>query len=222
MIFHLVLGRRNMELSERKVVVGVDEAGRGAFFSRMYSVAAVYDPDLLSHATADKIVIRDSKKMTPRQRQISYGFLKDHCLFGVGYCDEKEIDELGISRCNILSMHRALDDLRTKYPYLVVEKIRVDGVLFAPYASIPYELVIRGESAHPEIAMASILAKSYRDQFILDLCGEDPGLNEKYHLASNKGYGTAKHIEGIRRYGLHAFHRRTFVRNHHPSLRFLG
>lgn len=207
--------------AERKVVVGVDEAGRGAFFSRMYSAAAVYDPDLLSQATADKIVLRDSKKMTPRQRQISYSFLQDHCLFGVGYCDEKEIDELGISRCNILSMHRALDDLRAKYPDLIVEKIRVDGVLFGPYAGIPYELVVRGESQHPEIAMASILAKSYRDQFILDLCEQDPLLNEKYYLASNKGYGTAKHIEGIRRHGLHAFHRRAFVRNYQPTLRFL-
>lgn len=208
--------------TSKKVSVGVDEAGRGAFFSRMYSAAAVYDPNLLSRATTDKIVIRDSKKMTPRQRQISYEFLQEHCLFGIGYCDEKEIDELGISRCNILCMHRSLDDLRSKHPELIVEKIHVDGVLFAPYQNIPYELVVRGESSHPEIAMASILAKTHRDRFILDLCGQYPGLDEKYHLTNNKGYGTAKHIEGIRHHGLHAFHRKTFVRNYHPALRFLG
>jgi ribonuclease HII len=119
-------------------------------------------------------------------------------------------------------MHRAIDNLLSKYPDLGIEKIRVDGVLFAPYRDIPHELVVRGESAHPEIAVASILAKTHRDLFILDLCGQFPELDEKYHLKSNKGYGTAKHIEGIRQHGLHPFHRKTFVRNHHhPSLRFL-
>lgn len=210
-----------MEPTRTKVVIGVDEAGRGAFFSRMYSVAAVYDPLLFSKATENKIVIRDSKKMTPRQRHFSYEFLLDHCLFGVGYCDEKEIDEMGISRCNILSMHRAIDDLLLKHPDLEIERIRVDGVLFQPYRGIPHELVVRGESAHPEIAVASILAKTHRDLFVLDLCEQCPELDEKYHLKKNKGYGTAKHIEGIRQHGLHPFHRKTFVRNHHSSLRFL-
>lgn len=210
-----------MEPIRKKVVIGVDEAGRGAFFSRMYSAAAVYDPSVFSKATENKIVIRDSKKMTPRQRQFSYEFLRDHCLFGIGYCDEKEIDELGISRCNILSMHRAIDNLLTKHPHLEIERIRVDGVLFQPYRDIPHELVVRGESAYPEIAVASILAKTQRDLFVLDLCEQSPELDEKYHLKSNKGYGTAKHIEGIRQHGLHPFHRKTFVRNHHSSLRFL-
>lgn len=210
-----------MEPIRKKVVIGVDEAGRGAFFSRMYSAAAVYDPFMFSKATENKIVIRDSKKMTPRQRQFSYEFLRDHCLFGVGHCDEKEIDELGISRCNILSMHRAIDNLLSKHPHLEIERIRVDGVLFQPYRDIPHELVVRGESAHPEIAVASILAKTHRDLFVLGLCEQCPELDEKYHLKSNKGYGTVKHIEGIRQHGLHPFHRKTFVRNHHSSLRFL-
>lgn len=209
------------QLTETKVVIGVDEAGRGAFFSRMYSAAVVYDPDLVSSASEKKIVIRDSKKMTPRQRQFSYEFLQDHSLYGVGYCDEKEIDELGISRCNILSMHRAIDNLISKHPNLGIELIRVDGVLFEPYRDTRHELVVRGESAHPEIAMASILAKTHRDLFVLGLCEQDPELDEKYHIKSNKGYGTAKHIEGIRRHGLHRFHRKTFVRNYHSTLRFL-
>ena len=202
-------------------MIGVDEAGRGAFFSRMYSAAAVYDPCLFSRATENKIVIRDSKKMTPRQRQFSHEFLLEHCLFGIGHCDEKEIDQLGISRCNILSMHRAIDNLLTKYPQVEIERIRVDGVLFEPYRDIPHELVVHGESAHPEIAVASILAKTHRDLFVLDLCEQFPELDEKYHLRSNKGYGTAKHIEGIRQHGLHPSHRKTFVRNYHSSLRFL-
>jgi ribonuclease HII len=206
---------------EQKVVIGVDEAGRGAFLSRIYSAAFVCDMDLCSRASANKVVIRDSKKMTPRQRQVSYQFLVENGRFGVGYCDEKEIDELGISRCNILSMHRSIDDLLSRHPALEIEKIRVDGVLFEPYLDIPYELVVRGESAHPEIAMASILAKTHRDHFVVSLCEEYPDLDEKYAIRSNKGYGTAKHIEGIRRHGIHDLHRKTFVRNHHHSLRFL-
>lgn len=206
---------------ETPVVIGVDEAGRGAFFSRIYSAAVVYDAKVLSLATEKKIVIRDSKKMTPRQRQFSYDFLVNQCRFGIGFCTEKEIDEWGISRCNVLSMHRAIDDLLSKHTNLCIQKIHVDGVLFQPYHNVPYELVVRGESVHPEIAMASILAKTHRDLFLVHLCQENPQLDEKYGIKNNKGYGTVKHIEGIRQYGLDALHRRTFVRNHHQVLRFL-
>lgn len=203
------------------IVVGVDEAGRGAFFSRIYSAAVVYDPEVVSAADNKKIVIRDSKKMTPKQRVSSYDFLLQSCLFGIGFCDEKEIDTLGITRCNVLSMHRALDDLLAKHPHLKISKINVDGVLFQPYHDIPSELIVHGDTKNIEIAMASILAKTHRDLFVTDLCCEDPSLDEKYSIKSNKGYGTAKHIQGIRRHGLHPFHRKTFVRNHHRGLTFL-
>lgn len=210
------------QTTKRQVVIGVDEAGRGAFFSRIYSAAVVYDPDLILTAQENKIIIRDSKKMTPRQRKFSYDFLFQNSLFGVGFCDEKEIDTLGVSRCNILSMHRAIDDLLSKHPHLHIEKINVDGVLFQSYHNVPYELVVRGESKHPEIAMASIIAKTTRDMFVVDLCVNDPQLDERYNICNNKGYGTAKHIEGIRQYGLHEHHRKTFVRNYNQQkLRFL-
>lgn len=209
-------------MSRRKVVIGVDEAGRGSFFSRIYSAAVVHDPYHISRANEEKIIIRDSKKMTPRQRQFSYDFLVKNCLFGVGFCDECEIDELGITRCNILSMHRAIDNLLEKHPDLEIEKINVDGVLFEPYRGIPHELVVRGETKHAEIAMASILAKTHRDFFIMELCEKHPELDEKYNIKNNKGYGTARHIKGIRENGIHEFHRKTFVRNYsNPSLRFL-
>lgn len=213
-----------MEELQKPVVIGVDEAGRGAFFSRIYSAAVVLDQAVVDKAIEEKIVIRDSKKMTPRQRQFSFDFLTKNCLFGIGYCSEDEIDNLGINRCNILCMHRAIDDLVIKSPFLNIEKINVDGLLFQSYHDIPHQLIVRGETTHPEIAMASILAKTHRDQFIKDLCQEDPQLDERYNIHSNKGYGTMKHIEGIRLYGLHRSHRSTFVRNHHNTkkLRFLG
>lgn len=211
-----------MEGEKQKVVVGVDEAGRGAFLGRIYSAAVVYDPNLVIKAGQEKIIVRDSKKMTPKQRQYSCEFFMKHGLYGIGYCDEKEIDGIGITRCNILSMHRAIDNLLEKHPHLEIEKIRVDGVLFEPYHNIPHELIVRGESKHPEIAIASILAKTQRDMFIVHLCDQSPELDEKYNIRNNKGYGTAKHIEGIHRHGIHDLHRKTFVRNYsHQPLRFL-
>lgn len=209
------------QTTRRKVVIGVDEAGRGSFFSRIYSAAVVFDSDIVLKAEENKIIIRDSKKMTPKQRQFSYDFLTQNCLFGVGFCDEYEIDELGINRCNILSMHRAIDNLLEKNTDLEIEKINVDGVLFNSYHNIPHELVVRGETKHVEIAMASILAKTYRDFFIIELCEQYPELDEKYNIKNNKGYGTAKHIQGIKKNGIHEFHRKTFVRNYNSSLQFL-
>jgi len=209
-------------MTKRKVVIGVDEAGRGAFFGRIYSAAVACDPEIVSRAGEEKIIIRDSKKMTPRQRQFSYDFLVKNCLFGVGFCDECEIDGLGITRCNILSMHRAIDDLLEKHSDLEIEKINVDGVLFESYHGIPHELVVRGETKYTEIAMASILAKTHRDFFIVELCEKHPELDEKYSIKSNKGYGTARHIQGIKENGIHEFHRKTFVRSYcNPLLQFL-
>lgn len=204
------------------VIVGVDEAGRGAFFSRIYSVAVAFTENIREKVIEDKIVIRDSKKMTPRQRLCSYEYLKQHVRYGVGYCDEKEIDEKGITKCNILCMHRALENLLSQYPNMKMVKIHVDGVLFAPFQDIPHETIVRGDDSHMEIAMASILAKTIRDLFIIGLCDEDSSLEEKYDLRKNKGYGTVRHREGIRKHGSHPLHRQSFLRkctSHH--LRFL-
>lgn len=205
---------------KKRVVIGLDEAGRGAFFSRIYSAAVVHDPDLIENAVKNKIVIRDSKKMTPRQRSLSFDYLIQNTLFGVGWCDEKEIDNLGITRCNILSMHRAIENLLEKHPEIEIVKIHVDGVLFRPFHDIPHETIIRGETTHPEIAMASILAKTHRDYFIMEMCDNNPSIDENYGIRSNKGYGTAKHIAGIKKHGPHSSHRNTFIKNHY-HLRFL-
>lgn len=207
---------------QKKVVVGIDEAGRGAFFSRIYSAVVVSNPDLTEDIEKNKIIIRDSKKMTPRQRNLTFDFLVENIMFGVGYCDEKEIDHLGITKCNILSMHRALDNLVSKYPQIEVEKILVDGVLFSPWQDgVPFELIVKGESKHLEIAMASILAKTCRDRFIVELCENFPELDERYDIKNNKGYGTAKHIQGLRKYGKHEFHRQSFIRHYCKGLQFL-
>lgn len=200
-----------METRRRNVVVGVDEAGRGAFFSRIYSAVVVANPELMEELQQQKLVVRDSKKMTPRQRNQTYDYLLQHSLYGIGYCDEKEIDQYGITKCNVWCMHRALDQLVSQHPDLVIEKILVDGVLFSPWREVPFELVVRGEDQHPEIAMASIVAKTSRDRFLLELCEKFPELDEKYHIKNNKGYGTVQHRKGLQEHGKHDFHRQSFI-----------
>lgn len=200
---------------EENMIVGVDEAGRGAFFGRIYSAAVVACP------LDEKLVVRDSKKMTPRQRSATFDYLCDHALFGVGWCGPEEIDALGVGRCNILSMHRALEDIVARHN-VRIEKILVDGVLFEPFRGIPHETIVRGEDEHVEIAMASIIAKVSRDRHIVSLCDEEPALHDKYDLRNNKGYGTAKHIAGLRAHGPHHAHRRSFIRGYSAKLRFLS
>jgi ribonuclease HII len=204
-------------------IVGVDEAGRGSLFGRIYACAVGVQEsgnltqDLESYnkdkKKSEQVVIRDSKTMSVRQRNKSREYLeKSGVLFGIGWCEASEIDEKGIVYCNILAMHRALDELVSKNPHITISKIRVDGILFKSYNEIPYELIVKGDSKHIEIATASILAKTYHDDYIQKLCIEDNEL-EKYGLLSNQGYGTAKHIRAIKEHKEHKLHRKTFIKN---------
>ena len=212
-----------MDEQKTKVIIGVDEAGRGSFFGPICSGVVVFDDNLIQNAVEkEKLVIRDSKKMTPLQRNRCYDYLVNNAKYGVGLCSVKEIDELGISRCNVLCMHRAIEDLLSKFTnQLEIELVRVDGVLFKPFRDTPFELVVQGESKHPEIAMASIIAKTYRDRMMIELCKDNNSLQDRYDLENNKGYGTAKHIAGLRKYGPHPQHRKLFIRNHNQHLQFL-
>lgn len=194
--------------------VGIDEAGRGSLVSRVYA-AAVIIPDREAFDGCVGMagcVIRDSKKMTARQRDRARDFLLENVAYGIGHASEAEIDAMGIVPANILAMHRAVDDLRGRNPGVVIEKMLVDGTVFRKYGDTPFELVVRGESIHPEIAAASILAKTARDAYILGCCDNDPSL-DAYGLRSNKGYGTAAHMNSIREHGLSAIHRRSFTRH---------
>lgn len=193
-----------------QVTIGIDEAGRGSLFSMIVACAVVQD-DRLCVQSKD-IVIRDSKKMTPLQRKRTQTFLEQNSRFGIGSCDEKEIDSQGISWCNMTAMHRAIDNLREKYPGLQITKILVDGNRFTPYENIPHELIVQGDGSVPVISCASILAKTTRDQWVTGLCATHKTELEKYGISQNKGYGTKKHIEAIQTHGPHPLHRQTFLK----------
>lgn len=187
-----------LESSFHKGVVeaGCDEAGRGCLAGSVFA-AAVILPE--GYANAD---LNDSKKLTPRRRyELREVIERDALAWAVGEVTPGEIDEINILNASFLAMHRALDALRLR-----PEAIIVDGNRFKPYHDVPYNTIVKGDGKYLSIAAASILAKTYRDDYMDRLADEYP----QYDWKSNKGYPTAKHREAIARHGLTPVHRKTF------------
>ena len=189
-------------------MIGVDEAGRGPLFGRVYT-AAVILPDGF-----DLSLLKDSKKFTSEKKikEVS-DYIKKNASYCISYQDEYYIDKVNILNATIKSMQQSVIGLLNTYDVSNV-KIYVDGTQFKPcfYKDkwLPYECVIKGDSLHKCISAASILAKVERDEYIRELCKEKPELDERYGLLNNKGYGTKRHIEGIKTYGYCEYHRKSF------------
>lgn len=187
-----------LESSFHKGVVeaGCDEAGRGCLAGSVFA-AAVILPE--GYVNAD---LNDSKKLTPRRRyELREVIERDALAWAVGEVTPGEIDEINILNASFLAMHRALDALKLR-----PEAIIVDGNRFKPYHDVPYNTIVKGDGKYLSIAAASILAKTYRDDYMDRLADEYP----QYDWKSNKGYPTARHREAIARHGLTPVHRKTF------------
>lgn len=178
------------------VEAGCDEAGRGCLAGSVYAAAVILPPDY------DNPALNDSKQLTPHRRyELREEIQRDAVAWAVGVCTAKEIDEINILNASILAMHRALDALTTR-----PEAIIVDGNRFKPYHFLPYKTIIKGDGKYQAIAAASILAKTYRDDYMDRLAEEYP----QYDWLNNKGYPTKKHREAIAEYGPTPYHRMTF------------
>jgi len=191
--------------AEDSLEVGLDEAGRGPLFGRVYVGAAILPPEEFDHS-----LMRDSKKLSERKRLVAYDYIKENAIdWSVAYFDELQIDEVNIFNATFGAMHKALDNLQVR-----PEMILVDGGYFIPYTfeheQVSHVCIEKGDDTYSSIAAASILAKVSRDKYIGELCDKYENLNTFYGLASNKGYGTAKHIEGIKQHGITKWHRKTF------------
>jgi len=191
--------------AEDSLEVGLDEAGRGPLFGRVYVGAAILPPEDFDHS-----LMRDSKKLSERKRLQAFDYIKENAIdYSVAYFDEKQIDDINIFNSTYQAMHKALDNLQVR-----PEMILVDGNYFLPYSfeeeEIQHVCVIKGDNTYSSIAAASILAKVSRDKYIWKMCDEDETLDTFYGLRKNKGYGTAQHIEGIKKHGSCQFHRKTF------------
>jgi ribonuclease HII len=194
-----------------KLEIGVDEAGRGPLFGRVYAAAVIWHPDKKSPLIKDSKLIKSAKGMKE-----AYDYIVTNSVaYCVAYATEEEIDNLNILNATMKAMHRAIAGC-----YLVPDTILVDGDKFQiytpdePYSDVPIEqiTVVKGDSKFYSIAAASILAKYERDKYVDELCDKYPALDELYDLRSNKGYGTKSHIDGISHHGISQFHRKTFAR----------
>lgn len=178
------------------IEAGCDEAGRGCLAGSVYAAAVIFPPDYSNEE------INDSKKLSPARRyQLRVQIERDALAWAVGVVTAKEIDEINILKASILAMHRALDRLEMR-PQAVI----VDGNRFIKYGDLPYRTIVKGDGKYLSIAAASILAKTFRDDYMLDLHKEFP----EYAWDRNKGYPTRAHREAIKKYGTTPYHRLTF------------
>ena len=181
---------------EGKVEAGCDEAGRGCLAGSVYAAAVIlpegYQNDLLN----------DSKQLTEKKRyQLREIIERDAVAWAVGIVTPEEIDKINILNASILAMHRALDQLKVR-----PEAVIVDGNRFKKYKDLPHTTIVKGDGKYLAIAAASILAKTYRDDYMNELAKEYP----QYDWLSNKGYPTKKHREAIRQFGTTPYHRMSY------------
>lgn len=181
---------------EGKVEAGCDEAGRGCLAGSVYAAAVIFPENYQNEE------LNDSKKLTDKRRkQLREIIQRDAVDWAVGIVTPEEIDKINILNASILAMHRALDQLKVR-----PEAVIIDGNRFKPYQSLPHTTIVKGDGKYLSIAAASILAKTYRDDYMDKLAEEYP----QYDWLSNKGYPTKKHREAIRQYGITPYHRKTF------------
>ena len=200
------------------IEVGIDEAGKGPMFGRVYIGAVVLPKDSKQF---DFSKMKDSKKFhSDKKIKEAAEYIKSHAIaWSVTYAEHNEIDEKNIRKSTIDCMHKAVNDIMEKMNQTPDKLyLLVDGNDFIPmmklcddsYIQIPYKCIERGDNTYASIAAASILAKVAHDEYILEMCKEHPYLHTNYDLENNKGYGTKKHMDGIKTHGISQWHRKSF------------
>lgn len=181
---------------EDLVEAGCDEAGRGCLAGSVYAAAVILPPDY------ENELLNDSKKLSAKKRYTLRAEIeRDAVAWAVGVVTPEEIDKINILNASFLAMHRALDQLKV-HPEAVI----VDGNRFKPYQELPFTTIVKGDGKYLSIAAASILAKTYRDDYMQALAKEYP----QYDWQSNMGYPTKKHRKAISEHGVTPYHRKSF------------
>lgn len=178
------------------IEAGCDEAGRGCLAGAVYAAAVILSPDFRNE------LLNDSKQLTERQRYDLRPVIEREALaWAVGVVSPEEIDHINILNASFLAMHRAIDALKVRPQHLLI-----DGNRFRPYPGVPHTTVVKGDGKYLSIAAASVLAKTYRDDYMLRLHAQYPD----YGWDRNKGYPTARHRAAIAQHGATPYHRRSF------------
>ena len=199
--------------------IGIDEAGRGPMFGRLYVAATILPKD----NRFDHSKMKDSKKFTSEKKiKEASDYIKENAIaWTVQYEEADVIDKLNIRQSVLKCMHRCVDKIIEQMPALTQFGhdnyfLLVDGNDFKPYmrasdlSFVPYKCIEGGDNKFSSIAAASILAKVSRDEYISELCNEHSYLDERYSLNKNKGYGTKAHMDGIKAHGISPWHRKTY------------
>lgn len=181
---------------EGLIEAGCDEAGRGCLAGSVYAAAVILPSDYQNE------LLNDSKKLTAKKRYALREVIeRDAIAWAVGIVTPEEIDKINILNASFLAMHRALDQLQVR-----PEAVIVDGNRFKPYQDLPSTTIVKGDGKYLAIAAASILAKTYRDDYMLSLAEEYP----QYDWQSNMGYPTKKHRQAILEHGITPYHRKSY------------
>jgi len=196
LVIFLYLSMLKINFSGFKNEVGTDEAGRGCLSGPVVA-AAVILPENFEHE-----YLNDSKQLSEKRRNELRPIIEKEALaYGVSFIHHQEVDELNVLQASIEGMHRAIASLK-----IVPEFIIVDGNKFKPFKGIPHQTIVKGDAKYLSIAAASVLAKTYRDEFMEKIDKEFPGYNWK----KNKGYPTQEHRDAIQKLGITKYHRRSF------------
>ncbi|MEQ8810015.1 MAG: ribonuclease HII [Imperialibacter sp.] len=183
-------------LNEGLIEAGCDEAGRGCLAGPVVAAAVILPPDFHHD------VLTDSKQLSEKQRMALKEDVKSAAIaWAIGWCSPEEIDKINILNASFVAMHRAVDQLKK-----VPEHLLIDGNRFKKYKELAHNCIIKGDSLYYSIAAASILAKTYRDEWMERLGEEFP----VYQWAKNKGYPTMDHRDAIRAHGITPYHRKSF------------
>lgn len=183
-------------LESGRIEAGCDEAGRGCLAGPVFAAAVILPQDFSND------LLNDSKQLTEKQRYLLRPIIEKEALaWAVGVVSAEEIDKINILAASFLAMHRAVDELKIRPEHLLI-----DGNRFKPYGNVPFTTIVKGDGKMASIAAASILAKTYRDDFMYKIAVEYP----QYDWLSNKGYPTVKHRNAIKEYGITPYHRKSF------------
>src|SRR3954470_8266598 len=179
------------------IEAGCDEAGRGCLAGPVFAAAVILPKDFKNET------LNDSKKLTPEQRnELRIIIEKEAINFAVMSVDHLTIDKINILNASFLAMHKSLKRLRKSFEFIIV-----DGNRFKPYKKVKHQTIVEGDGKYMSIAAASILAKTYRDDFMIKLHKKFPA----YDWINNKGYGTPRHLEAISKRGFSSHHRKSFI-----------
>lgn len=186
----------SLNFSKNEFECGTDEAGRGCLAGPVTAAAVMLPVNFKNK------ILNDSKQLSEKKRELLKPIIEvDAITFGVAHVFEKEIDTINILNASILAMHKSIGQLNPTPEFIIV-----DGNKFKPYKSIPFETIIKGDAKFMSIAAASILAKTYRDEYMCKIHEEFP----MYNWKQNKGYPTLEHRDAIRKYGVTKYHRKSF------------